>query len=108
MGARVSAEMVKARELVLERGATAYGAAQATGLTVGAISRTKWYIAHVAARQHCPDPIGERARTLVVDQGMTAYAAAKTLGIAQSTISRMSWYRKHIDDLIRNYPKETP
>lgn len=93
MGARVSAEMVRARELVLEKGATAYGAARATGLTVGAISRTKWYAAHVATLAQGL-PVSERARALVVDQGMTAYAAAKLLGIAQSTISRAGWYKQ--------------
>jgi molybdopterin-binding protein len=102
MGAKVSAEMVKAKSLVLEGGATAYAAAKATGLTVGAISRTKWYRDHVAA-QPIGDDLNARARALVVDQGMSAYAAAKALGIAQSTISRSGWYRDHIDELVNAF-----
>jgi hypothetical protein len=95
MGAKVSAEMVKAKQLVLEGGATAYAAAKATKLTVGAISRTKWYRDHVAA-QPVGDDVNARARALVVDQGVTAYAAARLLGIAQSTISRAPWYKAHV------------
>lgn len=91
MGAKVSGEMVRAKELVLVHGATAYAAAKATGLTTGAISRTKWYRAHVAA-QPMVDP-HVRARDLVVTQGMSAYAAARVLGIAQSSISRAQWYK---------------
>lgn len=94
MGAKVSAEMVKAKQLVLEKGATAYSAAHACGLTTGAISRTKWYRDHVAA-QAVEDRPTERARDLVVNQGLSAYAAAKALGIAQSTISRAAWYQAH-------------
>lgn len=93
MGAKVSGEMVRAKALVLDHGATAYAAAKATGLTTGAISRTDWYRAHVAA-QPAGDPHA-RARDLVVNQGMSAYAAAKVLGMAQSSISRAAWYQNH-------------
>lgn len=105
MGAKTSAEMVRAKALVLEQGATAYQAAQATGLTVGAISRTKWYHDHIASKPAPPDESPEmtRARELVVGQGMTAYAAAKAVGIAQSTISRTQWYRDHIEDLVEQF-----
>lgn len=99
MGAKISAEMVRAKELVLERGATAYAAARAVGLTTGAISRTDWYRAHVAEQLGTDKADPARAKALVVDQGLTAYAAAKVLGIAQSTISRSAWYREHKNKL---------
>lgn len=49
MGARISAEMRAARKLV-EAGHTAYAAAKATGLTQGAISKSKWYKEFIAAK----------------------------------------------------------
>lgn len=49
MGARQSPEMAKAQRLVVEQGMTQYAAAQATGVTRGAISKAKWYREHVAA-----------------------------------------------------------
>jgi len=93
MGAKTSAEMIRARKLITEQGCTAYQAARATGLTVGAISRTQWYKSHVAGLPATDDSTMTRARALVEEQGLTAYAAAKTLGIAQSTISRAPWYK---------------
>lgn len=43
MGARQSAAMVLAKEMVTERGLTAYAAAKATGLTRSAIYMSTWY-----------------------------------------------------------------
>jgi hypothetical protein len=82
--------MLKARAMV-EKGATAYGAAKANGLTTGAITRSQWY-------KDRPKPVvtspTDAARVLVVEQGYTAHAAAKRVGIAQSSISRAKWYRE--------------
>lgn len=49
MGAKQSQEMKKAQRLVVERGMTQYAAAKAAGVTAGAISKSAWYRAHVAA-----------------------------------------------------------
>ena len=43
MAARESAEMVKARKLITERGYSAYAAAQQVGLTRSAIYMAPWY-----------------------------------------------------------------
>lgn len=48
MGAKQSPEMVAAKKLVLEKGFTQYAAAAKTGITRGAISKSKWYREHVA------------------------------------------------------------
>lgn len=112
MGAKVSPEMEKARKLIEAGGGkvTAYAAAQATGLTTGAISRSAWYKKRVAAwaaqAETAPaDPL-ERARVLVVDEGYTAYAAAKRVGIAQSTISRAPWYREYMAANETNFKRQ--
>lgn len=101
MGAKISPEMEKARKLIVAGAGkvSAYAAAQATGLTTGAISRSAWYKKFIASLppETVADP-HERARVLVVDEGYTAYAAAKRLGLAQSTISRSAWYRDYLKD----------
>lgn len=43
MAAKESAEMVKARKLVTEKGLTPYAAAQKVGLTRSAIYQSAWY-----------------------------------------------------------------
>lgn len=102
-GAKTSPEMLEARKLI-ERGATAYAAAKATGLTRGAITRSPWYVQRQAAQ---PAETGEtpaaRAQRLVTQEGMTAYAASKLTGVAQSTISRSDWYRAHIAGLVDQF-----
>jgi predicted transcriptional regulator len=94
MGAKVSDAMRQARHMVEVEGKSAYEAAAATGITRGAISKSKWYREFVA-KQAPKRSTQDRARELVVDQGLSAYEAAQILGIAQSTISRAIWYRDH-------------
>ncbi|HWI02413.1 MAG TPA: hypothetical protein VNT52_01045 [Acidimicrobiales bacterium] len=99
MGAKVSEAMLKARKQI-EKGATAYRAAQDNGLTVSAITRSVWYREHFKNRPGFT--VGEddrmpKARFLVVERGFTAYAAAKATGLSQSSISRAQWYREHIE-----------
>lgn len=48
MGARQSPEMDRAQELVTKRGYTQYAAAVETGITRGAISKSRWYRDFVA------------------------------------------------------------
>jgi DNA-binding XRE family transcriptional regulator len=43
MGAKVSAEMLKAKHLVLEKGYTAAAAAKAAGISKQAIYLSRWY-----------------------------------------------------------------
>lgn len=50
MGARQSAAMAKAKELITEGGQTAYAAAKATGLTRSAIYMSTWYKAWRASQ----------------------------------------------------------
>lgn len=49
MAAKESAEMVKARRLIIDGGMTAYAAAQKVGLTRSAIYMAPWYKAHMKA-----------------------------------------------------------
>lgn len=100
MGAKTSPEMIKAREMI-EKGATAYRAAQDCGLTVTGITRSKWYrdftaqqAEEAATKPHEPTPM-ERARKMVEGDGKTAYEASKLTGVAQSSISRATWYKSH-------------
>jgi len=105
MGAKTSEAMLQARELIT-RGATPYRAAKDCGLTVSAITRSKWYLDFQAA-QVVPDGSGsspmERAQALIVNDRKTAYEAAKLTGVAQSTISRSAWYRAHIEGLVDEF-----
>lgn len=108
MGAKVSPEMLKAREMI-EKGATAYRAALDCGLTVTGITRSKWYrdfmtqqAAENATKPAEPSPM-DRARKLVTVDGKTAYEAAKLSGVAQSSISRSAWYRSHIESLVNDF-----
>lgn len=103
MGAKVSAEMLKARKMI-EAGATAYRAAKDCGVTVSAITRSKWYQARPKP-DATPDAAMERARHMVTLEGQTAYAAAKMTGVAQSSISRAAWYREYINGLISKHRK---
>ncbi len=50
MGAKQSAEMAKAKRLITEEGVTPYAAAQASGITRGAISKAKWYRDWIASK----------------------------------------------------------
>ena len=43
MAAKVSAEMLKAKKLVLEKGMTPYAAAEKAGITRSAIYQAAWY-----------------------------------------------------------------
>jgi DNA-binding NarL/FixJ family response regulator len=101
MGAKVSDAMLNARKLI-EQGKSAYEAAAASGVTRGAISKSKWYQAFIESQAPAKST-QERARVLVVEQGLTAYEAAQKLGISQSTISRAKWYRDHIESLIDSF-----
>lgn len=105
MGAKVSPEMLRARQMI-EAGATAYRAAKECGLTVSGITRSKWYQDFDARRAADAAPSVspmDRARQLIVDEGKSAYEAAKLTGVAQSSISRSLWYREHIDRLIDGF-----
>lgn len=52
MGAHESEAMKRARDLVLgPLRLTAYAAAKQAGISQGAISKSKWYRAHIAAKQ---------------------------------------------------------
>lgn len=98
MGAKVSPEMLRARQMI-EAGATAYRAAKECGLTVSGITRSTWYQDFAAKRAAETAPSVspmERARRMIVEEGKTAYEAAKLAGVAQSSISRADWYRDHI------------
>lgn len=90
-GAKTSPEMLKARKMI-EQDASAYAAAKATGLTTGAITRSKWYRDYKAAKGDVSDTSMENARALI-EGGKTAYEASKLTGVPQSTISRAKWYK---------------
>lgn len=98
-GAKISAEMRKARKMIeaSHGDASAQSVAEACGLTTGAITRSKWYRDYMAPFQADRDSAMERARKMVVEEGKTAYAAAKLTGLSQSTICRAAWYRSHVD-----------
>lgn len=107
MAAKVSPEMQKARALIAagKGKVTAYAAAKATGLTTGAITRSKWYRDFVAALPPTDpktDPL-ERARVLVVDKGYSANKAADATGISHMTIRRAPWYKSHVEQLVENF-----
>ena len=53
MGAKISAEMKKARKLV-EAGMTAYAAAKLAGISQGAISKAPWRKAMLAEKRKPP------------------------------------------------------
>lgn len=94
MAAKPSAAGIEARRLV-EAGATAYRAAKDTGMTVSAITRSKWYVERQATQLAVkPSGATDKARILVLG-GMTAYRAAKLTGVSESTINRSKWYREH-------------
>lgn len=98
MAAKVSPEMQRARKMLEDSkgAATAYSVAKACNLTAGAITRSAWYEAFIAA-QPPAEASDAKARRLITEQGYTAYAAAKVTGISQSTISRRAWYRDHLE-----------
>lgn len=53
MGAKVSAEMLAAKELVIAHGMSAYEAAKVAGITKSAIYVSKWYKEFKHAQQTC-------------------------------------------------------
>lgn len=99
MAAKVSPEMQRARKMLEDSkgAATAYSVAKACNLTAGAITRSAWYKAFIAAQPAAQDDPDAKARQLIVADGYSAYAAAKVTGISQSTISRRAWYRDHLE-----------
>lgn len=98
MAAKTSAEMQRARKMLEDSNglASAHSVAKACNLTPGAITRSSWYKAFIAAMPG-DEPVDAKARRLIVEQGYSAYAAAKVTGISQSTISRRAWYRAHTE-----------
>lgn len=99
MAAKISPEMQRARKMLEDSkgAATAYSVAKACNLTAGAITRSAWYKAFVAAQPRAQNDPDARARELIIEHGYSAYAAAKVTGMLQSTISRRAWYRDHIE-----------
>jgi DNA-binding transcriptional ArsR family regulator len=87
-GAKTSEAMLRARKMIeSSRGkASAYSVAQATGLTRGAITRSKWYRDYMDSLPAEVNAL-ETAKRLVAE-GKTKYAAAKLTGVSQSTIGR--------------------
>lgn len=98
MAAKVSPEMQRARKMLEDSkgAATAYSVAKACNLTAGAITRSPWYKAFIAALPATEDS-DAKARRLITEQGYTAYAAAKVSGISHATIGRRAWYRDHLE-----------
>jgi len=98
MAAKISPEMQRARKMLEDSkgAATAYSVAKACNLTAGAITRSPWYKAFIAALPVADDS-DAKARRLITEQGYTAYAAAKVSGISHATIGRRAWYRDHLE-----------
>lgn len=94
-GARKSAEMVAARQLIRE-GNTPAEAARKTGLTPGAISQDVECKALIANAE--PGKLAKAVQMVKASDGrITAYEAAREVGIHQSAVSRSPEYRKFME-----------
>lgn len=88
MGAIESGEMRVAKNLVMEKGYTAYGAAKAAGITESAISKSSWYQMHRLRL--------EMAETKVINEGQNVKVVAKELKISEAAILKSRWYKNSI------------